>query len=1118
MPILIWNNSASLTLKSVNMGKKILQLIAILLFSVTVDAQVTNASMVGFVKNAENKGMVGASIEAVHEPSGTRYKTQTFADGRYTLPSMRIGGPYTVKASFVGYGTQTTTDINLTLGEPTRVDFALAEANNQLQEITVTGTRARNLISKERKGTATNINRRVLASLPTLNRSITDFTKLTPQSNGTSFAGQDNRFINFTIDGSIFNNSFGLQALPGSQTNSAPISLDAIEEIQINISPYNLKDAGFTGASINAVTRSGTNTFHGTAFYNTRNEKLVGTKAGAGGKDPVVVNAFDVKQFGASLGGPIIKNKLFFYANFEGERRTDPGTTFIASNGTNTGGNVTRVKESDLDALSSYLSENFDYETGPYQNYGLITESNKALLKLDWNISDKHKLSVRGNILKSIRDVPSSSSGGFNGRRDNLFAMTYANTNYEINNDIYSGIMQLNSRLGATMSNELIFGYTANRDYRNSKAIPFATVDILDGNDRNYITFGAEPFTPNNILNTDTWQFSDNLTIFKGKHTISTGFNFESFKFFNQFTPTVNGQYVFHNLDSFYASANAYLANPNMATNPVNLRRYALTYSNMEGGGLWNAVTKANNIGFYVQDEVAVQDNLTMNFGVRIDIPYFIGSGFENTEVTTYNFVDENGEPTKLTTSKLPSAKVMVSPRWGFNYDVMGNKKTQLRGGIGLFAGRPAFVWISNQVGNNGVQSGSISTDNTKAFPFSPDVTANIPNITNPGAPAPSYNIATTEESFRFPQVLRGNFAIDQQLGMGIVGSVEVLFTQSMSNIFYFNANMKSATATFGGPDNRPRFPTFNTTTGQLLTGAAFNNASRINPKITDATVLKSGPYGGSFMATIKIEKPIRSKGFGWMVAYNYGSAKDYINAGSIAFSTWRDNRSVRGNNQPDLAYNDYDVRSRLIGNLNYRVEVAKATALQFSLFGQSQNQSRTSYTYSGDMNGDAVSGNDLIYVPKNQAEMLFEQYTANSITYTIQQQKDAFEAYINQDPYLSTIRGKNTARNGLKLPMVTRFDLSVMLEMFANIDKKRHTIQLRADIFNVGNMISPKQGVGYVVNNNAPLAARGYNPTTGAPIFRYNAVNNSLNYTTYRRGTSLNDVWQAQLGIRYMF
>jgi len=1103
------------------MGNKLFQLIALLLLTATLKAQ-TTASIVGFVKDASDKGMVGATIEAVHEPSGTRYKTQSLADGRYTLAGLRIGGPYSITATYVGYGPQTQGDLTLTLGEPTRFDFALAELNNQLQEITVTGTRARNLISKERKGTATNINRRVLQSLPTLSRSFTDFTKLTPQANGTSFAGQDNRFINLTIDGSIFNNSFGLQALPGSQTNSTPISLDAVDEIQVNISPYSLKEAGFTGAAINAVTKSGTNTFHGTGFYNNRSEGLVGDKAGLDGKQEVVTAAFDVKQFGGSIGGPIIKNKLFFFANYEGERRTDPGSPLVANKGgQQSGGNVTRVLESDLQQLQQFLLDNFDYVTGPYQGYSLLTRSDKALLKLDYNISDRHKLSLRGNVLKSTRDVPASSSGSFGGR-SNLFAMTYANTNYEINNDIYSGILQLNSRLGNTVSNELIVGFTANRDYRAEKALSFPTVDILDGNDRNYITFGSEPFTPNNTLNTDTYQISDNLTLYKGKHTLSTGFNFEAFRFFNQFTPNVNGQFVFHNLDSFYASANAYLADPDMTSNPVNLRRYTLTYSNLPGGGLWNARTRANNLGFYLQDEWALNDRFSMTYGVRFDIPFFTGGGFVNTEVDGFSFVNEEGKPTKLSTSELPSAKLMFSPRWGFNYDVMGNKKTQIRGGIGLFTGRPAFVWISNQVGNNGVLSGSLFNDNTRAFPFSPDVRRNVPEISNPGQPAPSYNIATTEKSFRFPQVLRANLAVDQNIGLGMIASAEILFTQSLSNMYYYNANLKPATATFSGPDNRPRFGTFNTSTGQLLGGSAFNNAARINPKITDATVLKSGAYGGSFMTTFKLEKPVRSKGLGFMVAYTYSSVKDYITAGSIAFSSWRDNQTIRGNNNPSLSFSDNDIRSRFVGNVSYRTEVFEHAAFQVSLFGQSQNQGRVNYTYSGDMNGDGIAGNDLIYIPKDMTEMNFEQYSATvsgqTVVYTAEAQREAFERYISQDPYLSKNRGTYSERNGLLLPMVTRFDLSAMLEVFTMVGKQRHTIQLRADIFNIGNMINSSWGVGYVVNNTQPLAARGYNPSTGQPVFRMNRVNNSLNWETYRRGTGLIDVWQAQFGIRYIF
>jgi hypothetical protein len=444
---------------------------------------------------------------------------------------------------------------------------------------------------------------------------------------------------------------------------------------------------------------------------------------------------------------------------------------------------------------------------------------------------------------------------------------------------------------------------------------------------------------------------------------------------------------------------------------------------------------------------------------------------------------------------------------------------------LGLFSGRPAFVWISNQIGNNGVQSGSLTQDNTRVYPFSPDVTRNIPNVSNPGQPAPSYNIATTERDFRFPQVFRANLAIDQNIGAGIVATAEVLFTQSISNVFYYNANLKPASATFSGPDNRPRFPGLNPATGQLLTGAAFNNAARVNPKITDATVLKSGPYGGSFMATFKLEKPIRATGLGWLLAYNYGSTRDFISAGSIAFSSWRDNRTVNGNNRPDISFSDNDVRHRIIGNITYRKEVFKAAAFQVSLAGQSQNQGRVSYTISGDMNGDGLSGNDLIYVARDKSEMNFQTFTTTvnnvTTTFTAQAQADAWDAYINQDSYLRERRGKYAERNGLRLPMVTRFDLSAMLELFRNIGKNRNTIQLRADIFNFGNLINSAWGVGYVMNNSVPLTTRGFSTTgttAGQPIYRMNTVNNSLTYSTTRRGTSLIDVWQAQFGIRYIF
>ncbi|MEY2917106.1 MAG: hypothetical protein RIS73_820 [Bacteroidota bacterium] len=1098
--------------------KKIVRLLTVLLaFPFALSAQVTTGSISGNVKDAKGSDLTGATIEVLHEPSGSVYRASSGKNGVFNIPSLRIGGPYKVSISYVGFRQEIINEVYIQLGEASKINVVLTDANAALQEVVVAGAARKGaLISKDRKGTSTNINRRMIAAMPTLSRNITDFTKLTPQASGTSFAGQDNRFINLTVDGSIFNNSFGLQALPGSQTSASPISIDAIEEIQVNVSPYSVKDAGFTGASINAVTRSGTNTFHGSAFYNNRNQSMVGTKAGPDGKTNVSISNFDVKQYGFSLGGPIIKNKLFFFANYENEKRADPGTAFASDNGSNTGQtNVSRVKKTDLDAMSSFLNTNFGYDPGKYEGYDFITKSYKILAKIDWNISNKNKFSVRFNSLRSFKDIGASSSGVLGGsRQSNLNTMNFSNNNYEINNDIYSLIGQLNTRISNKVSNEFIFGWTANRDYRAVKGKLFPLVDILDGTlgaDRNYMSFGAEPFTPNNKLFTDTWQASDNITFFNGKHTTSAGANFESFKFFNQFTPQIQGQYVFNSIADFYTSANAYLANNNMATNPVSIRRYILGYSNLAGNEVWNAVTQAKNIGAYVQDEWQIENNLSLTYGVRFDVPYFTSNAVENPQVAGYSFLDEKGNTTKLSTSQLPSAKLMINPRFGFNYDVKGNKKTQIRGGLGLFSGRPAFVFVSNAVGNNGMQAGQISKDQVisggvittplTAYPFSPNITRNTPTP-NPGSPAASYNIAPIEKNFRFPQVFRTNFAIDQKLFGGIVGSAEFLFTQSLSNIFYYNANQKVSTANFTGPDTRPRF-------------AGSSSLVRINSNVNDATVLSSRPYGSNTSITLKLEKPVQ-KGLSWMLAYNFGRTKDYSSSSTIAFSSFTSTRTAYGNNLPQNSFGDNDTRHRVIGNITYRKEIAKTVAIQFSLFGQSQSLGRFSYGYSNDMNLDGISGNDLMYIPKDQSEMNFDAITG-AVPFTVQQQKDAFENYIQGNSYLKNHRGQIAQRNGVLMPMLSRFDLSTMVELFRNIGKQRHTIQFRGDIFNIGNMINHHAGVAHVINTTSPLSYSRVD-ANGLPYFKMVALNNSLNYETYRKGTSIADVWQAQLGVRYIF
>jgi hypothetical protein len=1066
-----------------------------------------SSSFLGQVLDGSGQPLPGANVTATHQPSGTFYGTSTREDGRFNLPDARIGGPYHIEVSFTGFETYVLDNVDLGLGQNYRLDVKLQESSTTLGEVTVTATESE-ILNSQRTGAATNIKKEALNSLPTLSRSLNDFVRLTPQSrsssvaattgNSVSFAGQDSRFNNLTLDGSIFNNSFGLAGAPAGQTNSSPISLDAIDEIQINLAPYDVRQGGFTGAGVNAVTRSGTNQFEGSVFYNTRSEALAGDKAN---DTKITKNDFSIKQTGFRLGGPIIPNKLFFFVNGEIERRDDPATSWVADRG-QTGDNVSRVLATDLDELKQFLINKFNYNPGEYENYLLNTRSDKMLAKIDYNVNKSNRLSFRFNYLKSSRDVLASNSGSFQNRRDNGFALNFSNSNYIINNDIYSGIVELNSMLGTKFSNKVQFGYTANRDYRSSGGGVFPLVDILqDG--RNYTTFGYEPFTPNNTLNTDTWQFQDNFTMYSGAHTFTAGINFEYFKFDNTFTPTYYGQFVYNSLQDFYDDANG--------VDSVKLRRYSLTYSALPGGALPTATTKVAQPGAYIQDEIAMLDNrLKLTVGVRVDVPIYGETALHNPVVDTMHFIDQNGKSVQYRTDELPSTNPLFSPRIGFNYDVKGDRSIQLRGGTGLFAGRPAFVWISNQVGNNGILTGSETLNDVYNRPFSPDVTTYIPeNATTP----PTFNIAVTEKGFKFPQLWRSNLAVDFALPAGFVASLEGIYNKNLNNVYYINANLEPSKGSYSGADNRPTYA------GLGLTGSAANNALRINDKITDAIVLTNTDKGSTYSLTAKLERQFK-KGFYAMLAYNFSESKDLMTAGSIAFSSWRDNPSRYGNNRQQLAYSDFDQRHRVIGALSYRLDYLDHAATTFSVFMQSSNQGRYTFAVNGDVNGDQLTSNDLLYIPNNGNEILFDDIkdADGNITATADAQRQAFMAFVDNNDYLSEHKGEYAERNGALLPWLTTFDVSVQQEFYVKMGKHKHTIQLRADFYNFANLLNNKWGVGDVVRNNFPLRFSKVDAATNQPVYTFAPTNGVYPTEALSKDISLNSVWQAQLGIRYIF
>ena len=546
---------------------------------------VTTGAIAGIVNDSIRGPLEGARVVAVHGPSGTTYAAITRADGRFTIPGMRVGGPYRVSASRVGYRQEVQNGVTVTLGVTSDLQFRLAQASVQLDPITVVTTTGA-VFSAGRTGAATTVSTDQLAHLPTISRRVEDLLRLTPQyspmSFGFSFAGQDNRLNNMTIDGSYFNNSFGLAGQPGDRTGVTPISIDALEQVQVSIAPYDVRQGNFVGAGVNMVTKSGTNSFSGSTFYNTRSNNYVGTQAGPNKFKP---GTFQYHDVGIALGGPIIKNKLFFFASYEDDAQTAPGTTFLANTGgqPNTGP-VTRVLASDLDALSTYVRTNFGYETGPYQGYDFRTPSTRFLSRLDYNLNDHNKLSVRYNLLNSETPVliSNSSSLGLGNRRSSNLSLNFANSNYAILENIRSIVGEWNSTFG-NKSNNVIVGYNTSDESRKNVEGPwFPLVEILQGGS-NYTTFGFEPFTPDNKLFYHSYQLQDNFSIYLPKHSVTFGVSVEKYHSTNVFFPGAQSVYVYSSLADFYTDANGYLANPNRTTSPVRLRRFQYRYANIAG-------------------------------------------------------------------------------------------------------------------------------------------------------------------------------------------------------------------------------------------------------------------------------------------------------------------------------------------------------------------------------------------------------------------------------------------------------------------------------------------------------------------------------------------------------
>ncbi len=1063
---------------------------------------VTTGALSGIVVDQQQQPVAGATVIAIHESSGTTYEGVTRGDGRFSIPGMRVGGPYSVTVAYAGGGgtafaPETQSDVTVNLGVSTDLTFTVTPIAVQ-EQVTVLG-QADPVFSSSRTGAATAVRRDEIAILPTVSGRINDITRLTPQASGSGKFGVDDRFNNITVDGSYFNNSFGIANQPGDRTGVAPISLEAIEQVQVSIAPYDVRQGNFVGAGVNTVTRSGTNQFSGSFYHRFRNEDFVGTDAKGQRFNP---GTFNTRITGGWGSAPIIRNRLFVFGNFEDENDTRPLTTFVANpGGAPAAGNTTRVLSSDLVRLNTFLKSAFNYDTGPFEGIDDETPVTRFLIRSDYNLNSSNKVSFRYNHLDSFTDVPLSTSSSLGFGRDSARStafLAFQNSNYQIIENIRSGVGEWNTIIGSSMANNLISGYTHQDESRKSRGTFFPFVDILDGT-LAYTSFGFEPFTPNNELRYKTFQIQDNFTRFGTRHSLTFGVSLERYESENVFFPGSQSAYVYNSLADFFTDAEGYRANPNRTTSPVTLRRFQVRFMNIPGAEKPIQPLEVWYGGAYAQDEWRPRRNLTVTAGVRFDVPAFGNTAFANAEADALAFRDERGGAAQYATGKLPDPALLWSPRVGFNWDVNADQMTQVRGGTGIFTGKPAYVWISNQIGNTGVLTGFDQLENTTARPFHPDPNHYKPTTAPTGAPARTYELALTDPDFRFPQIWRSNIAVDRRLPARLVGTVELLYSRDVNGMYYINANLPPAQAAFAGVDARPRWT---------------NN--RIHSHISNATVLKNQDVGSAWNIAGSLSLP-STAGLAMKGAYSYGETRNTVDPSSIAFGNWANNPHPGDPNNPGLGFSSNSPGHRVFVSATYTRNFFRFGSTSLSLFWEGRTNGNTSYVFAGDMNGDGATGSDLIYIPRDTSEMNFQTFTAAGRTFTAADQAAAFETYIQQDPYLRKNRGRYAERGAVFLPLVSRADFSLVQDLFTNIRGKRNALQLRVDVDNFTNMLNNNWGVSQRVIRNQILTNPGVD-AQGRATYRLAVVNNELLTRSFETGASQNDVYRFMVSLRYSF
>jgi len=1042
-----------------------LALAALLVCAPTVFGQATTGSLSGLVTDESgDTALPGAVITAVHTPTGTRYNTVSRADGRFRILNVRVGGPYTLAASMDGFQTTEQTGVLVKLGDDTAVDFHLKL--QEIEETLVVVAESSPLINPTRMGSTSNVDTHLVESLPNISRGIEELARTNPFFSVTAsgdgqgsltVAGRNNRFNNIQIDGAVNNDLFGLAATgtPGGQAESQPISLDAIEELQLLVTPFDVRQGGFSGGGVNAITKSGTNRWGGTAYYFDRDDGLIGDRQDSGGND-VPFGDFSDTQYGVSVSGPIAKDKAFFFVNFDTVERSRP-TGFSADG--SSGQTIDAL--ADLTTIRQFTIDNYGFDPGGFGESSRDTNSDKIFARLDFNLTESHQLTLRHNYVDADNDV----------LRPNQFNWEFSSHNYQFLDETNSTVVQLNSVFGPNTFNELRLSYQTIRDDRaGAKPFPYVRIDDVGVPQNVDVELGTERFSTANALDQDILEINNDFTILKGNHTLTFGTHNELFSFDNLFIRENFGSYRFRGGLEQYLTGIADEYNFSFSSDPNDPKR--------------SAKFDVNQLGFYAGDQWAAKSNLTLTFGLRVDIPLFPDTPTANPQSLEFGF----------RTDDIPDGNEIFSPRFGFNWDITKDGRNQLRGGLGLFSGRAPYVWLSNQYSNTGIEFTRIQVRGS--IPFNPDPNNQPTSI--PGARAFTNEIDLVNPDFEFPQVFRISLGYYRQFDFlgGVVGSVEAILSETEQDIVYRDLNTQP-TGVALGLDGRSLF-------------------ARANRDFTNVILLDNTTKGEQTNLAIKLERPFKDN---WtaFVSYAYGDS-DSVNDGtsSQAVSNWRFLPTVDPNN-PQVARSNFLVRHRFNALLSYTADWGHhGWASTFSLFYNDQSGRPYSTTFNRDVNGDFQS-NDLIYVNQpGEVAVVFNNASAGSPSDPVAEA--AWEAYIDSDAGLSNARGSIVGRNASFAPWSQSLDF----RFAQDLPIKGRKFQVTFDVENLLNLIDSDKGhvrfVPFSEISPVELLLDGDGQprlaADGRPLYRLRISDPDTKFTT----DNLRSRWRARVGLRFTY